>query len=71
MKKADLRAENARLHRNNVALIDTIAALRAEIDRLKDRAEAVTPPPSLVDRTRDAVAGWLDGAVEWWDGRRP
>jgi len=71
MKKADLRTENARLHRINAAQCDTIATLRAEIDRLTGRAEAVTPAPSLVDRTRDAVAGWLDGAVEWWDGRRP
>jgi len=71
MKKADLRAENARLHRINAAQSDTIATLRAENRRLTGPAESVTPAPSLVDRTRDAVAGWLDGAVEWWDGRRP
>jgi len=71
MKKADLQDENARLHRINAAQCDTIATLRAENRRLTGRAGSVTPAPSLVDRTRDTVAGWLDDAVEWWDGRRP
>jgi len=74
MKKADLRAEIVRLHRINAARLTTVARLqdeidrlkaaidkRDEVDRLKGRAE-VTPAPSLVDRTRDAAAGWLDDA---------